>query len=119
MAALERRPKPTALPELLRAARIERGLRAEATERLSALEATGRLVRTKGDRYTLPARLDLVAGRLAVHRDGFAFCVPDEQEEADVYVPAGGVRPAMHGDRVLVRIEPFRDARESAGTPSR
>ena len=108
MAALERRPKPTALPELLRAARIERGLRAEATERLSALEATGRLVRTKGDRYTLPARLDLVAGRLAVHRDGFAFCVPDEQEEADVYVPAGGVRPAMHGDRVLVRIEPFQ-----------
>ena len=108
MAALERRPKPTALPELLRAARIERGLRAEATERLSALEATGRLVRTKGDRYTLPARLDLVAGRLAVHRDGFAFCVPDEQEEADVYVPAGGVRPAMHGDRVLVRVEPFQ-----------
>jgi len=108
LAALERRPKPTALPELLRAARIERGLRAEATERLSALEATGRLVRTKGDRYTLPARLDLVAGRLAVHRDGFAFCVPDEQEEADVYVPAGGVRPAMHGDRVLVRIEPFQ-----------
>ena len=108
MAALERRPKPTALPELLRAARIERGLRAEATERLSALEATGRLVRTKGDRYTLPARLDLVAGRLAVHRDGFAFCVPDEQEEADVYVPVGGVRPAMHGDRVLVRVEPFQ-----------
>jgi len=108
LAALERRPKPTALPELLRAARIERGLRAEATGRLSALEATGRLVRTKGDRYTLPARLDLVAGRLAVHRDGFAFCVPDEQEEADVYVPAGGVRPAMHGDRVLVRIEPFQ-----------
>src|SRR5206468_1896778 len=67
-----------------------------------------RLVRTKGDRYTLPARLDLVAGRLAVHRDGFAFCVPDAPEEADVYVPAGRVRPAMHGDRVLVRVEPFQ-----------
>ena len=65
-------------------------------------------MRTKGDRYTLPARLDLVAGRLAVHRDGFAFCVPDEPEEADVYVPAGRVRPAMHGDRVLVRVEPFQ-----------
>jgi len=42
----------------LRAARIDRTLRSEATERVSALEATGRVVRTKGDRYTLPARLD-------------------------------------------------------------
>src|SRR5207244_7909034 len=89
-------------------ARIERGLRAEATERVSALEATGRLVRTMGDRYALPARLHLVGGRLTVHRDGFAFCVPDDPEESDVYVPARAVRPAMHGDRVLVRVEPFQ-----------
>jgi len=92
----------------LRAARIDRTLRSEATERVSALEATGRIVRTKGDRYTLPARLDLVAGRLSVHRDGFAFCAPDEPDAEDVYVPARGVRPAMHGDRVLVRVEPFQ-----------
>ena len=75
---------------------------------MSALEATGRLVRTRGDRYTLPARLDLVAGRLTVHRDGFAFCVPEDPEETDVYVPAKAVRPAMHGDRVLVRVEPLQ-----------
>ncbi|TMB58818.1 MAG: hypothetical protein E6J56_01700, partial [Deltaproteobacteria bacterium] len=71
----------------MRAARIDRTLRSEATERVSALEATGRVVRTKGDRYTLPARLDLVAGRLSVHRDGFAFCAPDEPDAEDVYVP--------------------------------
>ncbi|TMA40242.1 MAG: hypothetical protein E6J79_00635, partial [Deltaproteobacteria bacterium] len=100
LAALERRARPTALSELLRAARIERGLRNEAAERVSALEATGRLVRTRGDRYALPARLHLVGGRLTVHRDGFAFCVPDDPEESDVYVPARAVRPAMHGDRV-------------------
>jgi len=31
--------------------------------------------------------------------------VPDDAEAEDVYVPRAGVRPAMHGDRVLVRLE--------------
>jgi len=75
---------------------------------VSVLEATGRLVRTKGDRYALPGQLDLVAGRLTVHRDGFAFCVPEDPNGTDVYVPAKAVRPAMHGDRVLIRVEPFQ-----------
>jgi ribonuclease R len=72
-------------------------------------------VRTKGDRYTVPARLDLHAGRLVGNAAGFAFCVSDDPEEDDVYVPAAGVRPAMHGDRVLVRVERGRRGGRSEG----
>jgi len=108
LAAVERRRTPVAADDLLRAARVARTERRSAEERLAALEGRGLLVRTKGDRYTVPARLDLVAGRVHGNPAGFAFCVTDDPEEEDVYLPASGVRPAMHGDRVLVRVEGFR-----------
>jgi len=108
MAAVERRAAPVESTDLLRAARISREEREHARERLLALEALGHLVRTKGERLALPARLDLVAGRLEVNPAGFGFCVRDDREAEDVHVPAAAVRPAMHGDRVLVRLEKFR-----------
>jgi ribonuclease R len=108
LAAAERRRGPVEGPDLLRAARIPQAERRRGEERIAALEARGALVRTKGDRFTLPARLDLVAGRLQGNPAGFAFCVRDDPEEDDVYLPASAVRPAMHGDRVLVRVERFR-----------
>jgi ribonuclease R len=43
-----------------------------------------------------------------VNPAGFAHCVPDAPDAEDVYVPAAGVRPGMHGDRVLVRVERLR-----------
>jgi ribonuclease R len=95
-------------PDLQRAARIGREERDEAAAALGALEARGALLRTKDDHWTLPARLGLVAGRLEVHPAGFAFCRPDDGDGEDVYVPASAVRPAMHGDRVLVRVERFQ-----------
>jgi len=108
LAAVERRKGPVAADDLLRAARISRDEQRSGRARLDALEARGLLVRTKGDRLTLPVRLDLVAGRLQANPAGFAFCVPDDRDADDVYVPATAVRPAMHGDRVLVRVDRFR-----------
>jgi ribonuclease R len=96
---------PITSSDLLRAARVSRTERQRAGERLSALEAAGKVVRSTGDRWTVPARLDQVAGRLHVNRAGFAFCVRDDGAGEDVYVPASGVRPAMHGDRVLVGVQ--------------
>ena len=108
LAAVERRKGPVAADDLLRATRISRDERRSGRARLDALEARGLLVRTKGDRLTLPVRLDLVPGRLQANPAGFAFCVPDDRDADDVYVPATAVRPAMHGDRVLVRVDRFR-----------
>ncbi len=108
LTAAARRKGPATLPHLVRAARLSRPELARATERLAALEASGRLVRTADDRWALPARLDLRAGRLQVHPSGFAFCVSDDPDQDDVYIPAARVRPAMHGDRVLVHVEHFR-----------
>jgi ribonuclease R len=51
-----------------------------------------------------PAR---VTGKVAMHRDGYAFVAPErpiEGIEGDIFVPPDAVRNAMHGDQVVARI---------------
>ena len=64
-------------------------------------------MQTKGGRVGLPEKMDLVVGRLARHVAGYGFVVPDKAggDAPDVYVSAANIKEAMHGDRVLVRIE--------------
>ncbi len=49
----------------------------------------------------------LIEGRLNVHRDGYAFLIPDKPVpgvEGDVYVTKEEAHKAMHGDRVAIRL---------------
>ncbi len=54
------------------------------------------------------AERDAIAGRLILHRDGYGFVVPEKplpQVEGDIFIGRDAIEDAMHGDRVLVRIE--------------
>ena len=47
-------------------------------------------------------------GRLVAHRDGYGFVVPDEPRtdfDGDLFIGRAALGDAMHGDRVLARIE--------------
>jgi len=49
-----------------------------------------------------------ITGRLVLHHDGYGFVVPDPPVpwlDRDVFIPRDGIEDAMHGDRVLVRIQ--------------
>ena len=49
-----------------------------------------------------------IRGRLVAHRDGYGFVVPDEPVagmEGDLFVPPHALGDAMHGDRVMARID--------------
>ncbi len=49
-----------------------------------------------------------VEGRMVMHREGYGFLVPDRPVpgvEGDLYVGRDSTGDAMHGDRVLARIE--------------
>lgn len=72
---------------------------------LNELEDAGELVRTRKDRFGLPEKMNLIRGRIQMHKKGFAFLIPDEEGESDVYIHYTDLNTAMNNDHVLVRIE--------------
>ena len=98
---------PATPRELIKALKIPQEERATFRRLLKSLVTTGELVQTKGGRVGLPDKMDLVVGRLQMHAAGFGFVVPDKAggDAPDVYVSAANIKEAMHGDRVLARIE--------------
>lgn len=75
----------------------------EAFERrLAAMEREGELMLNRKGALCLPAKIDLVAGRVQGHPDGFGFLIPDSGAE-DIYLGPKEMDKVLHGDRVLVR----------------
>jgi ribonuclease R len=102
---------PATARELTRLLRIPRDERVAFKRHLRSLVADGSLVLVRGNRYGLADRMDLVAGRLEGHPSGFGFVTPERAHEGlqgDIYIAAPNVAEAMHGDRVVVRIERHR-----------
>jgi ribonuclease R len=70
--------------------------------RLGAMEREGTILRNRKGALLVPDKLDLVAGRVSAHPDGFGFVIPDAGG-ADFYLSASEMRGVLHGDRVMVR----------------
>ena len=110
---------PATLRELMRHLRLPRGQRALVRRRLAALVDRGALVRTRGNRYGPADRARLVAGRLQVNPRGFGFVTPDHPVEGlagDLYVAGPRLNDALHGDRVVARVERQREAGRAEGS---
>ena len=52
--------------------------------------------------------MNLVVGRIKCHPDGYGFVIPETPGEEDVFLSPKNLREAMHGDRVVVRVESVR-----------
>ncbi|WP_017470671.1 ribonuclease R [Amphibacillus jilinensis] len=72
---------------------------------LNALEDEGKLLLTRKNRYALPERIGLVKGKIQMHKKGFAFLLPDDEDQKDVYINPNDLNGAMNNDQVFVRIE--------------
>jgi len=64
----------------------------------------GRLYRVKGQRFAVPEKINLVAGRLSVTSKGDGFVKPDAGGQ-EVFVPRLSLESAMDGDQVVTRVE--------------
>ncbi len=114
----QRVPHPATPRELLRVLKIPRDERTGFKRNLRGLVNDGSLIQIKGDRYGLPDRMDLVVGKLDGHPSGFGFVTPEKPIEGltrDIYVPEHALQEAMHGDRVVVRIERYREDGRAEG----
>jgi ribonuclease R len=72
---------------------------------LRELEEEGCVTLIRGNLYVRPLRVGMVAGRIQMNERGFGFVLAEDWDGADVYVAAEDTHVAMHGDRVLVRLE--------------
>ena len=79
---------------------------------LKALVADGDLLQIRGNRFGLADRMDVVVGRLQMHQAGYGFVVADaERDGGDLYIAPTNVKEALHGDRVVARVEHQRGDR--------
>lgn len=109
---------PASSRELIDALKIPKHERATFRRQLKALVASGQLIETRGRHYGLPERMDLVVGTIQAHPSGFAFVVPErplDSVQGDIYIPAHAIDEALHGDRVVARVERISDQGRAEG----
>ena len=71
--------------------------------RLAAMERDGQLMTNRKGALCVAAKLELLAGTVQGHPDGFGFLARDDGGP-DVFLPPAEMRKALHGDRVTVRV---------------
>ncbi len=72
------------------------------TRRLNAMERDGQVMKNRRGAIGLSEKMDLIAGRVQGHADGFGFLVPDDKSE-DLFLGPKQMQKVLDGDRVLVR----------------
>ena len=70
--------------------------------RLGAMEREGQILRNRKGTILIARKLDLIAGRVEGHPDGYGFVAPDSGGES-LYLNHREMRKVLHGDRVMVR----------------
>ena len=76
----------------------------EFVKMLNELENQGKILRTRSDRYGVPEKMNLIKGKVQGHAKGFAFLIPEEEGQRDVYIAPKDLNGAMNADTVLVRL---------------
>jgi ribonuclease R len=101
---LEKRGQPMQRREIVSALKVKSDDSQEILRRrLHAMVRDGQLVETRRQSFGLPAKMDLLKGRISAHRDGFGFLIPDDGG-TDLFISSREMRKVLHGDRVLAAV---------------
>ena len=103
LAALADAGVPLAPDELAERLGVPKRGRAALEAAIARAHDRGEILINRKGQLCIAAKLDVVAGRLEGHPDGFGFLVPDDGRP-DIALPAREMRKALHGDRVTARI---------------
>ena len=109
---------PATVRELMQRLKLSREHRVSLRRRLATLVESGALIKVRGNRYGLPDRMQLVTGRVIVNPRGFGFVTPDQPVvglDGDLYIAGANLNQAMHGDRVVARVERQRSEGRAEG----
>ena len=107
----ERVHHPATTRELIQVLKVPRDQRPTFRRLVKGLVADGELLQIRGNRFGLAELMNVVVGRLQMHQAGYGFVVPEEGAEGDLYIGPSNVNEALHGDRVVARVEHQRGDR--------
>ncbi|UMZ72664.1 ribonuclease R [Natranaerofaba carboxydovora] len=97
--------RPVSFEELKKALKVNKK---KQTKRLSKivekLIEDGSLVRTRHGYYGVPERMNLVVGMVQGNSKGFAFLIPEEASNPDIFLSPNDLHGALHGDKVVARV---------------
>ncbi|MFQ5481773.1 MAG: ribonuclease R, partial [Nitrospinaceae bacterium] len=96
--------RPLKFSEMMKVLKVPEAQRREFRGRLKELVVQGAMIKLRGGRYGLPDEMSLVTGTLQGHPDGYGFLIP-EGGEPDLFIGRKETNGAMHGDRVVARLE--------------
>lgn len=101
---LAERGKPASYLQLQEELRLNTPDEQEALRRrLIAMARDGQLLKNRKGAYGPVDSMEVVAGRVIGHKDGFGFIVPDMGGD-DLFISPREMRNVFHGDRVLARV---------------
>ncbi len=107
--------KPVMVRELMRLLKLTADDRHELKRALNELVLNGEIIKTRGNRYGLPEKMDLETGIFQAHPQGYGFVIPEIKGKTDIYISAKGKLDAMNGDKVVARVSPPAGRRKPAG----
>ncbi len=113
---LSEKGQPVTYRQLMAELKLEGSEEREALRRrLLAMLRDGQIHQNRRGAYGPIEKMELIAGRVIGHKDGFGFVVPDDGGD-DLFLNARQMRAVFHGDRALVRIAgvDHRNRREGA-----
>src|SRR6188508_1539001 len=109
---------PATAKELVHLLKVSRDDRTSFKRRLRALAQSGALIEIRGNRFGLPDLMNLIVGRVSTNPRGFAFVDPEDpgaEGPKGIFIAGNNLNQAMHGDRVVVRLERAGDSDRPEG----
>lgn len=76
-------------------------------KRLNAMEREGQIIKNRKGALCIADKIDLIAGVVQGHPDGFGFLIPDDKTKLngeDLFLSPKEMSQVMHGDRAMVRM---------------
>jgi ribonuclease R len=100
--ALKHAGVPLPPSELARAMDVDKRARDAFFGRVDAMQRDGQLLVNRKGELCVIAKLDLIAGTVQGHPDGFGFLIPDDGS-ADLFLRPSEMHKVLHGDRATGR----------------
>ncbi len=107
--------RPLLLRELMRGLKLPAEDRRKIRKLLAELTVEGLVIKTRGNRFGMPEKMDLETGFFQAHAAGFGFVLPEKKGKSDIYIAAPGRLDAMDGDKVVVRLSPPSGRKKAEG----